>query len=592
MAKTNNQTDKDEWSIKQRVAKYLDETSFNDKEQKLIRLLNNSADGMMSGADLRREFPPEKNTGKKKKDKKDKRDKRFSNLQSEINRRLKSYGVKIGSTKDKMGLCFKKIGRKKSNGNGAVDATLSNDQDINDQDVNEQNINDQENVLPIFKQEIERCLLILCMRYGLQSLNSDNKNDVVSENQEKMTLEQIATLYQLLYEKGRSQSETQKEDQEDELADRENFDWGSLKEEEQKRLKKRLAKIVKNIIYKKPKCLGCENMIERGYIIETEDKQDCRIKYEMGQKGFHILKLDKDFWFDNLQPLIFSKGNTSSFSDTLHDINQQMDDFLYFDSVENDKVERSEQARRFDSFGIRRGDSERIQKRIILYNKLDYIRNALDISYIDPDSGMKEQKLVKTGLLVYSRDKDNLFLIGQTVDKNGNIVDKNGNCLEKVDEIQNNDLIIIADSDVNSIRKTEIENGLYGESRFEELFKTMFVASVDPVLEVELLFKDFGNIRGKVERLKKSRSTEPTVEFISSAEIDEQIIETFRWYEDEPNFKLIRYHDYVSGLEDLAKYLRGFGSSVLVVQPPQLIDRMRDSVERSLNAYREEGYFA
>ena len=129
-----------------------------------------------------------------------------------------------------------------------------------------------------------------------------------------------------------------------------------------------------------------------------------------------------------------------------------MDDFLYFDSVENDKVERSEQARRFDSFGIRRGDSERIQKRIILYNKLDYIRNALDISYIDPDSGMKEQKLVKTGLLVYSRDKDNLFLIGQTVDKNGNIVDKNGNCLEKVDEIQNNDLIIIADSDVNSKR--------------------------------------------------------------------------------------------------------------------------------------------
>ena len=45
-------------------------------------------------------------------------------------------------------------------------------------------------------------------------------------------------------------------------------------------------------------------------------------------------------------------------------------------------------------------------------------------------------------------------------------------------------------------------------------------------------------------------------------------------------------------IEDLAKYLRGFGSSVLVVQPPQLIDRMRDSVERSLNAYREEGYFA
>ena len=565
MIKANNQTDEYLRIIKQRVAKYLAETSFNDDAQKMITLLYDTASGEMSETDLMKKIPPGKKAGRKREgvNKKDERDSRISKIQPDANRRLKAYGVKIGNTNDKLGRCFKQI---PGYDPGNIDA------------VNSDSVSDQRVINPSNKQVIERCLLILCMRYGFQSMVSDN-NPILSENQRKMTLEEIAKLYRQFYEKRKNKSKKQQNDTDTALSDRETFNWDDLSEADKGRLKKH----VREIIYKKLPCVGNTNMIERGYITETRNALSGDIEYELGQKAFHILNLEKNYWLDELQPLIFTKGDTSGFSDTLRDISRQMDDFLYFDYEEKDKEEVVRNPRRFISFGIKQGDSKRIQNRINLYSKYDYKRKVLKLFFRDPESGLEKHILVKTGLLVYSRDKDSLFLIGR-------IVDENGNYLEEADEIQNNDLIMIEDSDDIKIRKTDMENEIYGAPRFENLFETMFVASVDPTFEVELHFKDFGNIRGKVERLKKSRSTKPTIDIIPWAEIEDRERACFQMFDDEPHFNVIRYRDRISGIEDLAKYLRGFGSSVLVIQPPQLRQRMQDSIERSLDAYGKEGY--
>ena len=176
---------------------------------------------------------------------------------------------------------------------------------------------------------------------------------------------------------------------------------------------------------------------------------------------------------------------------------------------------------------------------------------------------------------MYSRDKDRIYLIGQPVDSEGK---KKG------------DIISLEETEICKIKRTGISNDLYGTKPFEEQFETMFTASADPAVDVVLHFKNFGNIRAKVERLMKSRTTKPTLEVIPWDQVDEKEIKCFRYSETEGPFDVLCYRDRVSGLEDLEKYLRNFGSSVLVLEPPELKQRMTESVNHVMDAYREEGY--
>ena len=549
MAKRNNQTYEYEKDVKPLVKNYLEGTSFNDDAQEMIKFLYDTLDGQLSENDLMECIQASKKTGRKPNgtNKEDKRNTRISKIQSEANRRLRTYGVKIGNTKDKMGRCFKKI--------PGFDST---NPDINDLTL----AGDQGKINPSNKQVIERCLLILCMRYGLLSSQT---NSVLSEKQTPMSLEEITKLLLVLDEK--------------------NVRWSVdlSKEERESRIEH-----VKRVIYKQNPCVGNMNMIERGYIRDasTPGSSVKEQNYELSQKAFHILLIDRMDWFKKLRPLICSIGKTSSFSGVLQECTRQLDSFLSpFDLKDT---------RRFETFGIGQGDSEGIRERINEYSKHNYKGNVLEITFSDPETADKRTCKIKTGLLVYSRDKDKLFLIGRDVDTNKSI---------KID-----------DSDVIEIKGTEMVNDVYGSDYFEKMFETMFVASVEPEYKVELHFKDFGNIRGKVERLKKSRLRKPTksmestnpkidiipedeedekelpeVDTIPEDEVDEKERECFRRFDDD-EFKVIRYRDHVSGLEDFAKYLRGFGSSVIVVKPEELKKRMLESIDRSIEAYAEEGY--
>ena len=548
MAKRNNQTYEYEKDVKPLVKVYVERTFFNDDAQEMIKRLYNTSDGQLSENKLMELIPASKKTGRKPNGTniEEKRNTRISKIQSEANRRLKEYGVKIGSMKDEPGRCLMTI--------KGFDST---NPDTNDLPL----AGDQGKINPSNKQVIERCLLILCMRYGLLSSQT---NSVVSEKQTSMSMEEIAQLLLVLDEK--------------------NVRW---KEDLSEGERKSRIEHVKRVIYKQIPCVGNTNMIEREYIKDASIPGSSvkEQNYELGQKAFQILTINRMDWFNQLRPLIQNTGKTNSFSSVLQEIVRQLDGFLSpFDLKDT---------RRFETFGIGQGDSEGIRERINEYSKHNYKGNVLEITFSDPETADKRTCKIKTGLLVYSRDKDKLFLIGRDVDTNKSI---------KID-----------DSDVIEIKGTEMVNDVYGSDYFEKMFETMFVASVEPEYEVELHFKDFGNIGDKVERLKKSRlrkstksmeSTNPKIDIIPEDEedekelpevdtipedeVDEKERECFRRFDDE--FKVIRYRDHVSGLEDFAKYLRGFGSSVIVVKPEELKKRMLESIDRSIEAYAEEGY--
>ena len=65
-------------------------------------------------------------------------------------------------------------------------------------------------------------------------------------------------------------------------------------------------------------------------------------------------------------------------------------------------------------------------------------------------------------------------------------------------------------------------NDIYGSYVFEKKFDTMFIASSEKAANVELHFKDFGNIRWKVERLRKTRVTAEELETIPADQVSKE----------------------------------------------------------------------
>ena len=51
----------------------------------------------------------------------------------------------------------------------------------------------------------------------------------------------------------------------------------------------------------------------------------------------------------------------------------------------------------------------------------------------------------------------------------------------------------------------------------------------------------------------------------------------------------IFYADTIRGLEDFARYLRSFGRAALVIEPPKLVERMKNTPLRVMEAYERIG---
>jgi len=117
-------------------------------------------------------------------------------------------------------------------------------------------------------------------------------------------------------------------------------------------------------------------------------------------------------------------------------------------------------------------------------------------------------------------------------------------------------------------------NTIFHSKEYYEKYNDMFSAGYDDTAyPVKVLFQDFGNIPTRFLNLTKVRKN-AAISLI----------------ENKPDNCIYQYiyTDTIRGLSDFARFLRGFGYSVLAMEPPELRQMMINTYTRSLSFYEKE----
>lgn len=179
-----------------------------------------------------------------------------------------------------------------------------------------------------------------------------------------------------------------------------------------------------------------------------------------------------------------------------------------------------------------------IQKyyQILIDNQFD--KNILSFKY--------KGKPVKfdTGMVVYSQDKDMLYLLGR--------------------KIGTHQTTILKFSEISEITYLKDLNKEYGKPKYNEYLANMFSISTDTPYDVEVHFTYSSTTYQKLYKLTQLRT---------NAHLKKE------------GRKLI-YTDRISGLSDFANYLRSYGSSFNIIKPARLKDALMTTVNRALSRYQ------
>lgn len=201
-------------------------------------------------------------------------------------------------------------------------------------------------------------------------------------------------------------------------------------------------------------------------------------------------------------------------------------------------------------YGKRIDGLSNISTRLHPITRLDYKTKVLRVNYTTKREKNMEI-LLAVGMIVYSTEKDTLYLFGEEDPK------KNDN----TDSLYT----IIDVRDITQAEETTYEHKSYHAEYFKSMFDFMFGISLEEPTAVKVAFDRVANVERKINYLKGQRKN-------AVVQIEDD--------------KII-YSDIISGLSDFAMYLRKFGKSAHIIEPLQLKEKMRQSVERTLLRYEE-----
>lgn len=186
----------------------------------------------------------------------------------------------------------------------------------------------------------------------------------------------------------------------------------------------------------------------------------------------------------------------------------------------------------------------RLEEMLNELNQYPFEEKVLRVEYRNR-AGQVNKIPFAVGNVVYSVDKDQLYLLG---------------------ECEGNRLVIRYNT-ISQIEVTEQQNNIFRNDFYQDIVESMFSISVEEPVHVKVEFDNIFAIREKLNRLVLNRS---------KAKLNEE--RDMLYYEDE-----------VSGITDLAGYLRRFGYNCRVLEPESLRALMCESAKRILEAYKRLG---
>lgn len=160
------------------------------------------------------------------------------------------------------------------------------------------------------------------------------------------------------------------------------------------------------------------------------------------------------------------------------------------------------------------------------------------------------KKYFAVGMLVYSVDKDKLYMFGHNADAVGQI--------KKMSTP-------IDVANIDNLREENGVNMVFENQEYQEIYRNMLSVSIEKAEEVEIEVEHKFNNLAKLEQLKRQRA------LAKIAVKGDTII----------------YTDKVSGLADFANYLRTFGKRFKVVKPLKLRKMIINGTMRNLKMYEE-----
>lgn len=181
--------------------------------------------------------------------------------------------------------------------------------------------------------------------------------------------------------------------------------------------------------------------------------------------------------------------------------------------------------------------NENLQDYYTLLMNNNFISNAISFEY----RGKPMQ--FETGMVVYSQDKDMLYLLGR--------------------KIGTHNISILKFPEISNISGTNLINKEYNQKKYNEYLNDMFSISVDNPVKVKLSFKKTPDNAVKLQKLCQLR-VNGNIEFLENE---------------------IIYTDQISGISDFANYLRGYGYDFEVIYPQALKDAIKTTLTRSLSRY-------
>lgn len=199
------------------------------------------------------------------------------------------------------------------------------------------------------------------------------------------------------------------------------------------------------------------------------------------------------------------------------------------------------------------GKSNRIDKKQLKYLnnfvKYPYKTKTLEISYLARDESMKIT--ISSGLLFYSVETNCFYLL----------------CIN----MNNKSIMQLRLDRISSIREGDAKNKKYRSNTFLNIYEEMFSASFEPEkTHVKVIFQKFGNIEERLFALHNKRKFSKLYDISPlSKEIPHSIM----------------YEDDLRGVSAFSRYLRSFGSSALVLEPPSLQALMIQSNQTILKNY-------
>ena len=280
------------------------------------------------------------------------------------------------------------------------------------------------------------------------------------------------------------------------------------------------------------------SLISAGIIEKTAENE-----YKLTKKAPVYVNLSEDEALDILDRL-HAFGPSYSFSDKLQEIEKKL-------ALALGEEYREENKENFVVLGNRMNKKPEVEKWLDRLSELDYEHYALEIEYGDKGEIM----IFRLGLVVYLSDRDMLYLIGKN-------------------EGAGFDYILNVMKIKNISIARGIKNDIFESPRYLRMAEEMFQISVDPLVHVKVEFQDFGNIGLKLENLLRKRKNAKLYS-CTDGKFEKGYI----------------YEDDIRGLNDFARFLRKFGSSVYVHEPEELRKTMVFSLNRTLEKYREEGLY-